>query len=272
MASETSNRGPRWAGVTWLGQAGFLIRSLGGACAVIDAFLSDYELRTYPPPSLDVLGERVDVAIATHEHGDHLDTATLLSIQQRFADVTVIVPKGVVEMATAAGLQHVVGLEVHDSKTIGEFDITAVPAIHAVQIEDGYQETPPRGGRWLGYVLNVRGGPVFWHGGDTLISPAVVAAVSRRKVDVAMLPINGRDAEREGSGIVGNADAAEAVQAAVDVGASCLLPMHYDLITGNTAPAGAAADAANAGDARLHILSLRRFVPHVVAVPAAGDG
>lgn len=271
MASEVSDQGVRSATVTWLGQAGFLVRSPGGACAVIDAFLSDHEGRIYPPPPIDALGERIDVAIATHEHLDHLDPGTLLSIQQRFPDVNVVVPAGVVEMAAAAGLQHVTGLEVGDSITVGDFDITAVPAIHAVVIEDGYQETAPRDGRWLGYVLGVRGGPVFWHGGDTLVSAAAVAAVSRLNVDVAMLPVNGRDAERERSGIVGNTDAAEAVQAAVDAGASALVPMHYDLIAGNTAAAGAAADAAHTSGARLHILSLTRLQPHVIAVSTAAE-
>ena len=56
----------------------------------------------------------------------------------------------------------------------------------------------------------------------------LTAALKPLRVGVALLPINGRDAERESRGIVGNMDAAEAAELALDLGASRLVPYHWD--------------------------------------------
>jgi len=70
------------------------------------------------------------------------------------------------------------------------------------------------------------------------------------------ITINGRDPERESRGIVGNMDAAEAAELALDVGASRLVPYHWDGFRGNTVPPGTVVDAA-AG--RLHVVVPARF-------------
>jgi L-ascorbate 6-phosphate lactonase len=64
---------------------------------------------------------------------------------------------------------------------------------------------------------------------------------------VALLPINGRDAEREARDIVGNLDGAEALGLARDAAIGSLVPMHYDLMDGNLADVDAFARLA--GDA-----------------------
>ena len=48
-----------------------------------------------------------------------------------------------------------------------------------------------------------------------------------------LLPINGRDAEREARGIVGNLTAREAAWLADEIGSGVLVPMHHDLFAGN---------------------------------------
>ena len=55
-------------------------------------------------------------------------------------------------------------------------------------------------------------------------------------MDVAVLPVNGRDPEREARGIVGNMDAREAVELALAIGATLLVPIHWDGFAGNTVP------------------------------------
>ena len=95
----------------------------------------------------------------------------------------------------------------------------------------------------------------LYHAGDTIVTDALRAALAPR-IDVALLPINGRDAERESRGIVGNMDAAEAVELALEIGASTLVPYHWDGFAGNTVPPGATVDAA-AG--RIHVVVPSRF-------------
>ena len=134
--------------------------------------------------------------------------------------------------------------------------IDVVPAFHGVTMEDAYGDGSAVGGRprFVGYVLDAEPSDLprrrhDRHGRADGGSEAL-------RVDVALLPINGRDAERESRGIVGNMDAAEAVELALDLGATRLVPYHWDGFAGNTVPPGTVVDAA-AG--RLHVAVPARF-------------
>jgi L-ascorbate 6-phosphate lactonase len=252
--------------LTWLGQAGFLVESDGGTRLAIDVFLSDHERRVRPPPPLDVLGERLDVLLASHEHGDHLDLPMVPAMLQRYPDLEIVVPRALTEMVRQAGGRRVTGMAPGDRIRRGDVEITAVSAIHAAAISDGYSATAPGdAARYTGYVVRAGGGPGLWHSGDSLVSAELIAEVRKLDVTVALLPVNGRDYFRERDGVVGNCDAREAVQAAEQVGATILVPMHHDLVEGNTAPAGAAADAARQMGARVNVLSMMPFVCQVLA-------
>lgn len=252
--------------LTWLGQAGFVLESAGGTRLAIDVFLSDNERRLRRPPPLDVLGERLDVLLASHEHGDHLDLPMIPALLRRYPDLEIVVPRALTGMVRQAGGRRVTGMAPGDRIRRGDVEVTAVPAIHAVKMSDGYSVTAPGdAARFTGYVVRPGGGPVLWHSGDSLVSAELTAQVRTLDVAVALLPVNGRDYFREREGLVGNCDAREAVQAAEQAGATTLIPMHYDLVRGNTAQAGAAADAALQLGARLNVLSLAPLVPHVLA-------
>jgi L-ascorbate metabolism protein UlaG (beta-lactamase superfamily) len=88
------------------------------------------------------------------------------------------------------------------------------------------------------------------------VTDEVASSLSRLGIEVALLPINGRDAAREAQGIVGNMDAAEAVELALAVGATRLLPYHWDGYAGNTVPPGTVVDAAAA---RIQVVVPARF-------------
>jgi L-ascorbate metabolism protein UlaG (beta-lactamase superfamily) len=57
----------------------------------------------------------------------------------------------------------------------------------------------------------------------------------------------------------------DAVALAADIGATTLVPVHWDLFAGNSERPGAAADEAWATGATLHVLVLRRGLPWVAA-------
>ena len=143
-----------------------------------------------------------------------------------------------------------------DVLDLGGVECRVVPAIHGVTMDDAYGDGSAlgEGPRFVGYVLG--GGRRVYHAGDTIVTDALREALDPLGIDVALLPINGRDAEREARGIVGNMDAAEAVELAVAIGASTLVPYHWDGFAGNTVPPGATADLA-AG--RLHVVVPSRF-------------
>jgi L-ascorbate metabolism protein UlaG (beta-lactamase superfamily) len=132
--------------------------------------------------------------------------------------------------------------------------IHVVPALHGVEPSDAY-----RFGPFHGYVVEVDGVRVY-HAGDTLAWDGLGSLLRELRVDVALLPTNGRDPGREAAGIVGNMDHREAVELASEAGARVLVPMHYGMFASNTVdPALAVACAGEAQpglEVRLPILGV----------------
>jgi L-ascorbate metabolism protein UlaG (beta-lactamase superfamily) len=248
--------------LTWLGQAGFLIET-GGARLLVDPFFSEHEGRTYPPPSIDVYGKAIDRVLVTHEHIDHLDPESLRGIAERSRDVGVIAPAPLRDMVGGLPFE---GVRPGDRVELPGAVVRVVPAVHAVHPRDGYSGggDPPR---FVGYVIEADGVSIY-HAGDTIAGDLVLNGLAGVHVDVALLPVNGRDFFRERRDLAGNLDARDAVGLAVHCGASILVPMHWDLFEGNTERAGAAADAAAEAGAPLHVQTLSRERPWAVALPS----
>ena len=217
----------------WLGQSGFLLQ-WQDRHLLLDPYLSDSLTKKYAntdkphvrmtaraidPAALDF----IDVVTSSHNHTDHLDGETLGPILR--------VNKGIVLISPAANRQFVaerlgidpsipVGLEIGQSKQAGPFLIEAVPAAH--------EELGPQ---FVGYI--VRFGPwTIYHSGDTLLYEGMAERLRPYKVDVALLPINGRKPERR---VAGNLNASEAAQLGRQIGARTVIPCHYEMFEFNTA-------------------------------------
>jgi L-ascorbate metabolism protein UlaG (beta-lactamase superfamily) len=226
--------------LTWLGQASFLIEA-GDARLLIDPFFSTHPARRYPPPPIP---EEIDRVLVTHEHLDHLDPASLRAI-----GAEVIAPAPLAELVGDLPFH---GVAPGDELEIPGARVRVVPAIHALEPEDGYGAGP----RFVGYVLDL-GGVAVYHAGDTIAGPELDGI----RADVALLPVNGRTHFREREGLAGNLDARDAVALAAHIGARILVPIHWDLMEGNTERAGAAADAAAESGAPVHVMTLSRGRP-----------
>jgi L-ascorbate 6-phosphate lactonase len=247
--------------LTWLGQATFLLEA-GGARLLIDPFFSENEGRTFPPPPVDDFGARIDRVLLTHEHIDHLDPASLRAVAARSPGVAVVAPEPLhdrVEDLPSHGVRPGDRLDLP-----GGVALRVVRAVHALHPSDGYSQggDPPR---FVGYVLEADGVAIY-HAGDTIADDAVLAGLEGVRVDVALLPVNGRTFFREQEDLAGNLDARHAVALAAHCGASILVPIHWDLFEGNTERAGAAADAAAETGAPVHVLTLSRERPWAVAL------
>jgi L-ascorbate metabolism protein UlaG (beta-lactamase superfamily) len=241
--------------LTWLGQAGFRIE-IDGVCCVIDPWASPHELRLAPPPPEALTAEGVDWLLVTHEHLDHLDPPVLRAALERSPTARVVLPASIVPLVDGvvpAG--RVVAVGPGDVLDLDGLECRVVPAFHGVTMDDAYGDgsTLGEGPRFVGYVF---GAGRLYHAGDSIVTDALREALDPLGVGVALLPVNGRDAEREARGIVGNMDAAEAVDLAIGIGASALVPYHWDGFAGNTVAPGATADLA---DARLHVVVPGRF-------------
>jgi len=222
--------------LTWLGQAGFVLRG-AGATVLVDAFLTDKPQRRIPPPVDPATLTDVDVVLCTHEHWDHLDGPTVAAVAQASPGATVVVPAPVTDQVVAAGVPagRVVGAVAH--RPVGGLAaaVTPIPACHGVDVADAYNfGTDMSDGvvRYLGYVIDL-GGVRIYHSGDTIWWPGQERALRDLGVHVALLPINGRDPVREADNIVGNMDHREAALLAAAAGVELLVPMHYDMFEGN---------------------------------------
>ena len=254
--------------LTWLGQAGFAV-SANGRTALVDPFLSAHSDRLYeaslaPSSILDV-----DLVLCTHEHIDHFDAETAPAIAAASPGAVFVVPSPIVDQVTEAGVaaDRVLGVQPGERHEVAGFTIDAVPACHGVTMDDAYgfgEEISGGAIRFLGYVVAADGVRLY-HAGDTIRYDGMEAAVRRLDPDVALLPVNGRDAEREARGIVGNLDEREAPRLAAAIGADTLIPMHHDMIRGNLGSTAKVVDAVEQESRRVAVLVPFRDEPFVVA-------
>ena len=219
-----------------LAQAGFVLRGSGTAI-VIDAFLSPRADRLVAPRIAPSELAGLHAILATHEHRDHLDLDALPGLAAASLTARVIVPAPIVErVAPLVAAERIVPALVSEAISIGAARITPVPARHGVKVADAYtfgQELSGGLHRYLGYVIELAGVRVY-HAGDTIRYDGMAERLRELRVDIALVPINGRSAEREARGLVGNLDHVAAADLAADAGIPALVPMHHDTIDGNT--------------------------------------
>jgi L-ascorbate metabolism protein UlaG (beta-lactamase superfamily) len=240
----------------WLGQSGFLL-SYRGERLLLDPYLSDSLTAKYAgteTPHVRMTervidpGELRDIAgvLASHHHTDHLDGETLRAAFAASPAALLVVPAPHRDLAaerTGLAADRIVGLDDGTVAEIGAFRIEGVPAAHE-QIERDAE------GRmvYLGYVVTA--GPFrIYHAGDTVPYEGMSERIG--PVDLALLPINGRDSRR---GVAGNMDGAEAAALAAALPARFAVPCHFEMFEFNTADPGdflAACDGLGVRAARL---------------------
>lgn len=217
-----------------LGQSGFVIKG-GATIAYIDPYLSDSLAasggpgRRFPIPIDPGAITHADVVFATHEHVDHADGPTLGPLLAASPQATLVTsPQGrAIALQVGVAAERVVVPRLGEPATLGGLTYTAIPAAHYEnELDDaGYA-------RWMGFLIACNG-VTLYHAGDTILFPELLATLQGQPIDLALLPINGRDFFREQQGIVGNLWPGEAVELAVAIQARVLLGMHNDLFEGN---------------------------------------
>jgi L-ascorbate metabolism protein UlaG (beta-lactamase superfamily) len=264
--------------LVWLGQAGFALRG-AGSTVLVDPFLSARSDRRVAAPLRADEAIGVDVVACTHEHWDHLDTETVAAVAAASPQATIVVPRPLVDLVTSLGIgaERVVGAQPTESIEIGAVIIHPLPARHGVDMADAYDFGFERSNglyRYLGYVVELAGVRVY-HAGDTIAYEGMADRIGEVDVDVALLPINGRDGVREAANIVGNLDAAEALALADRAGVDLLVPMHYEMFEANPGHPAHLVEIAQRDHPRVQILLPvhgRPFVYTSTRADSAGSG
>lgn len=127
---------------------------------------------------------RVDFVLVSHNHYDHLDEGSLRRLRAKF-DPEFFVGLGDGEILRGWGITKVTEMDWHQSKKVGEFEITYVPAQHwsARGLTDRNESL------WGGYVIRSQGKNIYF-AGDTGYGPVFKQIRERYGVmDFAFLPI-----------------------------------------------------------------------------------
>ena len=223
----------------WLGQAGFWIET-GRHRLLIDPYLSDSLARKYagrkndhkrmmrPPVSVEAL-PRPDMILVTHGHTDHMDPDTLGPLYNRFRNTPFVVPASRLALAREriGADANLIGVDAGDVITPFEgLSVHVLPAAHEARERDD-------AGRhlFLGYGIDAEG-LRYYHSGDCVPFEGLEAAVAGFGPDIALLPVNGRDAQRLADGIPGNFTLAEAIALAEQI--PYLVPHHFGMFDFNT--------------------------------------
>jgi len=255
---EKARQKPDRLHIWWLGQSGFLLQ-WQGRHLLLDPYLSDSLTAKYAgtdKPHVRIT-ERViapdqlpfvDIITSSHNHTDHLDRETIRPILDRNPGVVIIVGAANVEFAADrlnVPTDRLTPVTVRSSLEISPFTFHAVPSAHE-SLESDANEEP----RHLGLVVTAGAWNVY-HSGDTVAYPGMVEGLKRWRIDVSLLPINGRDSNRR---VPGNLSGKEAVQLARAVGAGLVVPCHYDMFEFNTASPNDFIQAAEAAGQRYRVL------------------
>jgi L-ascorbate metabolism protein UlaG (beta-lactamase superfamily) len=224
----------------WLGQAGFALR-VGNCRVLIDPYLSDslaakYAGKDFPhtrmmptPVSTEQLPALAAV-LCSHAHSDHMDPGTLPAIAAGQPACRFIVPAAEISLAAERGVpaDRMLAVNVGDSVDLGGLAVHVVPAAHEELKVNAKGEH-----HFLGFILRGAGVSVY-HSGDTIPFAGQAGLLAAHGVDVALLPVNGRDEHRTRRGVIGNMTLQEAADLCLAGGVGVLIPHHFGMFEFNT--------------------------------------
>ena len=170
--------------ITWLGHASFKIKGDG-----LVIYIDPYQISEDEP---------ADIILATHDHFDHYDQASIKALKKD--DTEVVGPESVALKSGGKALKAGEQVEIKGAS------VKAVPAYNI-----GKSFHPQ--GTGVGFIVNIAGKTIY-HAGDTDKIPEMAEL---GPIDLALLPIGGTY----------TMNAEEAAEAAKVIKPKKVIPMHY---------------------------------------------
>jgi N-acyl-phosphatidylethanolamine-hydrolysing phospholipase D len=153
--------------ITWVGHSSFLIQ-VGGRNILTDPVWSERcapvqwagpKRHVRPGIPFDELPP-IDLVLQSHDHYDHFDDWSVRAIARAHPAAHWITPLGVARRLHARGVQTVSELDWWQSSTVGDAQVTCVPAQHFSGRTPWDRNTT----LWAGFVLRIAGHTLYFVG------------------------------------------------------------------------------------------------------------
>lgn len=211
----------------WFGHAAFSITTPKGKVILIDPWLSNPrnpEAQNGKDPLAAV--PKVDYILLTHGHRDHVGEAA--EIAKRTGAILVCNPELAGNLVKLAGFpaknaqtDAIMGIGGEIKIADGEVTIAMTPAVHSSSVYNANagptEAERAYGGNPAGFVIIVKGGPTFYHSGDTAYFKDMETIGEQYTIDAALLNIGGHY----------GMEAPMAARAAQSVRAQLAIPQHF---------------------------------------------
>jgi len=205
----------------WIGHASVWLR-LGETTVAIDPVFGNIpmhdRLTSLPLPKEQL---HADVVLITHAHYDHYDKATIQYMLSQNPDLIIVAPEGFWRyVKKMIDREQCFEMQWWESLMVWGLFITLVPAKHWSRrtLFDTNKVL------WGGYVIQNEKHTLY-HSGDTAAGEHFKRIGERFEIDEAFLPIGAYQPEWIMN--QNHLNPPEAIQAALDLGAQTLIPIHY---------------------------------------------
>jgi L-ascorbate metabolism protein UlaG (beta-lactamase superfamily) len=227
--------------VWWLGQAGFAFR-FGKFSMLIDPYLSDslakkYKSSEFPhirmmtPPLKPYEARHINYILCTHRHADHMDAETIMPIFANNPCCKCLFPRAWEKHLIDFGAQEKDLITINNEEVVNlndKISVKAIPSAH-----ESLEVDAEGNHLYLGYIIKFKNITIY-HSGDCVPYNGLLENLQKYKIDIAFLPINGRDEFRKSRGIPGNFTFEEASKLCLDAKIKYLIPHHFGLFDFNT--------------------------------------
>ncbi|MBN2349531.1 MAG: MBL fold metallo-hydrolase [Bacteroidales bacterium] len=225
----------------WLGQAGFAFR-YRDLFLLIDPYLSDFLAEKYkgtPFPHIRMMEApvkpeniyRPDYVFCTHRHSDHMDPGSLSILAGNNPQCKFIVPRAELTEAENRGIprSQLTGVNAGENYILNNsLKLEIIPAAHEeVKTNQAGEHL------FLGYIISLNNLNIY-HSGDCLPFDGLAELLSDKNIDIAILPINGRDKFRKNNGVPGNFTFTEALELCRIANIKHMVASHFGMFDFNT--------------------------------------
>lgn len=225
----------------WLGQAGFIFCHKGRSL-MVDPYLSDHLAKKYagkefdhvrmmPAPIQPQEVRNLNWILCTHGHSDHVDPEALPVIMRNNPECKIVAPAAENDKIRAIGLDLDRVIPANEGDTIDLAEDIGVAVIASAHEQIKTNEAGQH--YFLGYIIRF-GHFTIYHSGDGVPYTGLAEKLKDKKIDLSLMPVNGRDQYRTARNVVGNFTFDESFELCRRSNIPLMMCHHFGMFSFNT--------------------------------------